>query len=183
MADFGISEAAMLATAIGGAASASGTLASGKAAATAGQMQQASNENVAEQLEQNAGLARATAQRQALDERLKSNMVLSTLRAKGGASGINLTGATPMAVAGEIGRRGEYQALTTMVAGENQGRGLENQAAGERYSGNAALIGGQLTQQASYLNAAGTIASTGGSMFKTYGAFHFPNLSGSPGMS
>lgn len=169
--------------AIGGALGAAGTLASGKAAATAGAMQQQANENVAQQLEQNATLTRAITQRQALDERLKSNMVLSTLTAKGAASGVNLTGATPLAIAGEIGRRGEYQALTTMAAGENQAIGMGNQAAAERYSGSAALIGGQMAQQASYLNAGGTLASAGGSMFKTYGAFNFPNLSGNSGMS
>lgn len=192
-----VSTATMGMQAIGGLAGASGanvaaqaTLAGGQAAAVAGQMQQAADENSAQQLEQNASLTRATAQRQALDERLKSNMVLSTLTAKGAASGVNLTGATPLAIAGEIGRRGEYQALTTMAAGENQALGMENQAAAERYSGTAALIGGQYQEEAAGLNAKAqklgglsTLASAGGSMFKTYGAFNFPNLSGSSGMS
>lgn len=174
--------ATMGASAVGGIMSAQGTLAGGKAAATAGAMQQAANENVAQQLEQNATLTRATAQRQALDERLKSNMVLSDLVAKGAASGVNLAGATPIALAGEIGRRGEYQALTTFAAGENQARGEENQAAAERYSGRAALIGGQLARRASVYNAGATLAGSGASMLRTYGALRYPSVAGSPAL-
>ncbi len=77
--------------------------------------------------------------------------------------------------AGDIAQRGEYQALMDVFNGENARSGMLNKAAATRASGEADAWAGEQQQDASYLSAAGTIASTAGSMMKTYGSYRYPS--------
>jgi hypothetical protein len=155
----GATAGAMGATALGGLISAAGTLLGGSMS------RQAANYQAA-QLRQNAVTARAQVQRGAMDEQLKASMLSSSAVARAAAGGVNAGFGSPVTNVGEIAGRGEYQALTTMARGENEARGLEAEASGLRYSGNAAMLGAGLA-------AAGTIAGGDGSTFRTYGGLRW----------
>jgi len=164
----------LAATAVGSGISAMGTIAGGNAAAQAGQMQQAAANNQAAQLEENATQAFASGQRQALDDQEKTRLAISTARATAAGSGVNAGVGSPVSDVGALAKRGSYNAALDMFNGASAATGLRNQAAGVRYSGEAAAIGGQEQQQASLLSAAGTIAGGAGSMLKSYGGYAYP---------
>ena len=150
-----ITGAAMGLTAVGGGINALGTIAGGQMANQAAQYK-ATQDTI------NATQAIAASQRQALDKQQQARMAISSLRARGAASGVNLTSPSSVSIASSIAGKGKYQSLMDMWQGQNTATGLLNQAAAERYSGAAAETG------ATY-SALGTIASMGGSMAKIYG--------------
>lgn len=153
----------MAATAVGGALSASSTLAGGDYAAQAGVMQrQASTvvaglertqaeaeENAAnyqaEQVTQNASQALAAGQRQMFETQEKTRLLTSSAKARAGASGVNAGVGSAVTNTGEIAQRGSYHALLDMFNGESTASGLLNQAEGIRYSGKLARFGGEIS--------------------------------------
>lgn len=163
----------LVSTAVGGGLQAAGTLAGGSAAAQAGQLQQQAANYQAAQLQQNAAQAFASGQRKMLDTQQRTRLALSTARANAAANGTNAGTGSPAAIAGAIAKRGSYNAAMDMFNGESTATGLLNQAKGVQFSGEAAAIGGEEAQEASYLSAAGTLAGTAGSMLKTYGGSGF----------
>lgn len=169
-----LTAASIGATAIGTGVSAMGTLAGGNAAAQAGQMQQQATNFQAAQIDSNATQAIAAGQRQAISTTQKTDLTLGTLRANAAGSGVNAGVGSPVDVAGAIAKRGSYNAAMDMFNGESTATGLQNQAAGIRYTGQAEAIGGQEQQTASELAAAGTIAGGVGSGLKSYGSFAYP---------
>lgn len=173
-----LTAASIGATAIGGLMSAGGTIAGGNAAKAAGVMQQRAAYNTAAQLDQNAAQAFASGQRQMLDTRQRTNMAISSARAIAAGSGTNAGVGSPATIQGALAQRGSYNAAMDMFNGASTATGLRNQAAGVRYGGNAAAIGGQEQQQASYLGAAGTIAGAAGGMARSYGLYQYPRLYG-----
>lgn len=173
----------LAATAAGGSMSAMGTLAGGEYAKQAGLMQQQNAEYQAKQAESNATQAIAAGQRKAADTNLQTKLAISTARASAGASGVDVGSGSPATAQGELAQRGSYHALMDMFNGQSKATGLENEAAGMRYSGEAAKIGGEMQQKASYLSAAGTLAGSAGSMFANYGKINFPTSRGSAGAS
>lgn len=180
----GISEAALLSmamTAAGGAMGGASTLAGGSFAKTAGYMQKQAADYQATQIEQNATQAIASGQRQMMDTQLKTNMAVSTSRANAAASGGAADTGSAVENEGQIAQRGGYQALMDMFNGQSTATGLENQAKGVRYSGELAKMEGEAKQKASYLAAAGQIASTVGNMASTYGKFKYPTSRGNFG--
>ncbi|MCK1501504.1 hypothetical protein [Bradyrhizobium sp. 188] len=166
--------ASMAMTAIGGGISAAGTLASGSAAETAGQMKQAAAYRQAEQETWNAAGELGASQRKMLDTRLKTNLTESTLAARGAASGFDASKGSMLTGAGDIAQRGEFQALMDVFNGENARTGMLNKADAIRAGGDADAWAGEATKDASYLSAAGTIAGSAGSMMKTYGQYTYP---------
>jgi len=152
------------ATAIGTIAGAGGALMGGSAANQAAQFQAA-------QLEQNAGQAVASSQRAMIDTQQKSRLLQSKATANAAAGGANAGVGSPATDVGAIAKRGSYNAALDLFKGESTSTGLQNQAAGVLYSGQAA-------QDASYLSAFGTIAAGAGSMFSQYGRFAYPNVFG-----
>jgi hypothetical protein len=165
----------MGATAVGGLVTGAGTIAGGNAAAAAGQMQQASANNTALQEDENASQALASGQRKMFDTQQRTRLAISTNTAEAGASGVDAGVGSPATNAGALAKRGSYNAAMDMFNGASTSTGLLNQAAATRYSGTAAAIGGQEAQDASYLTAAGTIASSAGTMAKTYTGYAYPN--------
>lgn len=171
----------MAMTAAAGGISAAGTLAGGSYAAEAGRMQRQAANAQADQVEQNASQAIASGQRKMFDTQEKTRLAISTARARGAASGVNIAEGAPAEVQGELAERGSYHALMDMFNGESTASGLMNQAAGIRYSGKVAELEGEQKQSASYLAAAGTLAGSAGSMMSTYGKFAYPTTRGSFG--
>jgi hypothetical protein len=159
----------MAASAAGGGISALGTLASGSAAKTAANFKAA-------QLRQNASQAIAANQRQALDTEQRTNLAISSATARAGASGVASDTGSPVTNTGAIAQRGSYQAFTQMFNGESTATGLENEAAGDEYTGEA-------QQDASYLAAGGQVASTAGNMMSIYGRYKFQTPRGPSGVS
>lgn len=158
-----MAELALAATVIGGAVSAVGTLAAGGAAKDAGYFKAAQEEQAGQE-------SRAASQRASLEQRRQAGLALSKVQAGAAASGAGASDPGILKIAGDIAGRGEYQALTEMYKGENRGRGLEDQAMGDRMSGDAA-------QEGSYYKAAGTaldtigkatLLSKGGSFYDRY---------------
>lgn len=159
----------MASTAAGGALSAVGTLAGGSYAKEAGQVQKKA-------LDQEASTAFASGQRQAFDVQDQTRRTISTIAARAGASGVDAGVGSPATDEGSVAQRGSYHALMDMFNGQNKADSL-------RYQGELAENEGDVKEEASYLSAAGTLASTGGSMFKTYGAFTYPTQSGRASVS
>lgn len=183
MADFGIMEGAMLLTALGAGASAAGTIAGGNFAKQAGKMQKQADIYEAEQLEQNANSEILAGNRAALEAKRKGDMVGSSARARAAASGVDAGSGSALSDIVEIDKRSTYNAAMELWRGESAATGDINRAKGLRYKGELDERGGSAAQQGAALSAAGTIAGAGGSMLKTYGAYQYPTVRGSPGAS
>lgn len=171
----------LAATAVGGALSAGSTLAGGAYAKKAGELQKQGADFQAAELEQNAGQAKASAQRTALDTGLKTKLAMSASRARAAGSGVDAGTGSPVNNQGELAERGSYHALMDMFNGESTAAGLADQARGVRFSGDLAELEGKEKRNASYLSAAGTLAGTAGSMFSTYGRLGYPTTRGASG--
>lgn len=170
-------------TVVGGALSASSTLAGGAAAKQAGQMAQSGANFQADQINQNASQSIASSQRQALDAGQRTRLAISTATARAGASGAAADVGSPVANTGELAQRGSYQALMDMFNGQSKATGLENEAAGIRYTGSIDELEGEEKRSASYLAAGGEFAGSVGSAAGNYGRLTYPTARGSAGAS
>lgn len=154
-----------IATVAGTAVSAVGTIAAGKA-----QAQQAKDEGLvrkqsadyqAAQLEMKGKEEQAAAQQEAEQYKRNKTLALSSLQSKAAGSGFSATDPTALALADEISRYGTLQEQMAMYGGTSRRAGLEDQAAGERFSGQSAYVAGRNTakaiKKASYFDAASTI--------------------------
>ena len=168
----------MAATAVGGALSASGTLAGGSYAAQAGQMQETAANYQAAQLDQNASQAIASSQRQMLDTNLKTSLAESTSTANAAANGVNAGTGSAATNVGNLAARGRYQSAMDLFNGESTATGLENQAQGVRYTGQMEEIGGEEQQSASKLAALGTLAGSVGTGLAQYGKIAYAKAGG-----
>lgn len=169
--------ASMGATAVGGAFSAASTLAGGSYAKEAGRLQKTALYSKATQLDQNAAQALASEQRKMFDTQEKTRLTVSTARARGAASGVDVGTGSAAETQGQIAQRGSYHALLDLFNGESARTGLHNQAEATRYEGDLAEYEGAAKESASELAAAGTLASTAGSMIGTYTGYKFPTVS------
>lgn len=132
--------------------SASGTLASGKAADQAARFQAA-------QLEQRGKAEQAAASREAMEQRRQSRLVGSRARALMAASG----GGIDYDILGDIAGEGEYRALTALYEGDEAAAGRRMQAAASRYEGKS-------IRNASRMKAFSTLLSGGSSIAGKYGS-------------
>ena len=167
--------ASMALTAVSGGLSAASTIAGGSAAEEAGRIKQQAMYRQATQEEINAAGELASSQRKMFDTRLKTKLAASTLTARAAGSGFDASAGSMLTDAGDIEQRGEFQALMDIFNGKSAFTSLNNKAAGDRVTGDAEAWAGREAKDASFLSAAGTIAGTAGSMFKTYGTFKYPN--------
>lgn len=130
-----------------------GQVNAGQNAAAMGQYQSA-------EYAQQADTATATAQRGMEEERRKAGLVESTLQTRAAGGGGSATAPSTLNVGSQIAKRGEYNALMTLSAGQDQSAGLTNQ-------GQAAAYGGRIAQQGDDMSAIGTIAGGAGSFART----------------
>lgn len=109
---------------------------------------------------------RASAQRQALATGRKTALVQSQIQARAAASGGGADDPSVISLASGVEREGSYQSLYSTYLGESRGRGLEDQAVLDRYSGE---------MKASNLesNANATILGGFGSLFGKFGSRGF----------
>jgi len=133
---------------------AAGTIASGMSV-------NAQAKNQAAQLEQNAGQARATSQRQAIQEQRQAGLAQSRGQAVAASSGAGASDPTVETIQDNIAGQGEYNSLAQLYSGEERARGLETDAADARLQGKQA-------QTSSYFKAGSTILSAGSSLYSKY---------------
>jgi hypothetical protein len=146
---------AAVASLVGTAVSAIGTIAAGKA------QQNAANYEAA-QMEVKAKEERASAQRDAMDMARKRRLALSNLQARAAGSGLGAADPTVLDLTGEVAQYGTYQEQLAMYGGESRSEELKASAAGRRAAGAAAM-------QNAYFGAADTILGGVSSMFNRYG--------------
>jgi len=173
--------ASLAASAVGGGFSAMSTLAGGGMAKAAGIAQRTEANYQAAQLNENASQEIAGAQRQAIDAAQRTRLAISTATARAGASGAAPDVGSAVGNTGQLAQRGSYQALMDMFNGQSKASGLENQAAGIRYTGAVDELEGEGKQKASYLAAGGELAGAAGSMASTYGRYAYPMRYGTYG--
>jgi hypothetical protein len=166
---------------IGGANQAAAQRAQGEIAYQDALQRARMQEVQAQQLEQNAGQAEAASQRLAIEERRKGILAAGRLRAVMGASG---AGIDENLIASAQGL-GDYNADTALYSGTEKARGMRNEAALTRYSGQAGIQQGEFAQSADNSAAdatmVGTIAKAGISFADKYGGDLFKGGSGGTG--
>lgn len=161
---------------VGTLVSAAGTIVGGIAAKQQADAQAAALEYRAKEEEKAAQEARASGQRQALEQRRNAALTGSMLVARAAASGAGATDPTILNLGTNIAERGEYLALTEKYKGEQRARGLEDQAAGDRWSAAAtessagtAMFGSFLGAGAGLMGGIGkTLMGGGSSAFGRY---------------
>lgn len=116
----------------------------------------------ANQLDAQAGLKRASSQRDAIEERRQGNLVMSRAVAVAAASGAGADDPTVVNNIANIAGEAEYRALTALYNGDEEAAGMEAQAAANRR-------GAKATKTAGLLKAGSTILSAGSSLFGKYG--------------
>jgi hypothetical protein len=121
--------------------------------------QKAAAEFQAAQLDQNAGQAKAAAQREADTQRRQARLANSRLRALAGGGGSD---PTIVKLSQDIAGEGELRALTAMYEGDER-------AAGLRTAADARRMGGASAAQASNLRGFSTILSGASSLYDKYG--------------
>lgn len=156
MISLGLTAASTGMSIIGGANQAAAQRAQGQLAYQEA-LQRAQMANVqAQQLEQNAGQAEAASQRQAIEARRQGTIAAGRLRAVMGASG---AGIDDNLIASALGQ-GNYNADTALSGGTEKARGMRNEAALTRWSGQAGVQQGAFTQAADNSAADATMVGT-----------------------
>lgn len=140
----------------------------GAAAAEAGRARQQADQYQAAQLEQNAGQAIASSQRQAMEERRRAQLLVSRGIAVAAAGGGGVQDPTVTNIIGKIAEEGAYRAAVDLYQGEERARAMRMGAEAKMFEGEMAARGGEQRQSA-YNTAALGSALKGASMFAKYG--------------
>lgn len=148
--------------------SAAGSMKAGSAAAAAGRATKQADIYQADQLDQNAGQAIASAQREAELQRRQTAMLVSRGIAVAAGSGGGVTDPTVSGLLEKIAAEGTYLASVDLYQGEERARLMRAQAQAKRYEGDMAEIGGQQKEEAANLQGFGAMLQ-GGSLFAKYG--------------
>lgn len=115
----------------------------------------------ANQINQQAGQQRATAQRQAMEQQRAGAYAASRAQAVAANSGAGASDTTVANVEENLAGQTEYNRLSALFTGEERARGLQQQASTDVYSG-------QQAQTASRYKAIGTLAQGGETLFSKY---------------
>lgn len=116
----------------------------------------------AAQLEAGAGRERASSHRAAMEEKRQARLAASRGLALAAASGGGADDPTVVNLLAGIEGEGEYRALSALYEGDQTALGMEAEAAARRR-------GAKSTKKAGLVKAAGTILSSGASMYDRYG--------------
>lgn len=171
-----------IAAGAGAVVSAAGTIASGNAEADLAMRQGvARNQSAqfeAKQLDINAKDEKAMAQREAQQLGRQKRLALSSLQAKGAASGFSATDPSNLAIADEISKYGTLQEDMAMYGGESRANDLRLNAASRRYSGanelEYAAQYGDARRTAAKYSAFGTILGGASTMASRFGGMQTP---------
>lgn len=126
-----------------------------------GKQQDAMARIEAGQMEANAKAERAASQRDASQERKRSDYLQSRARSLAAASGAGASDPTIENIIAGLDSEGEYRALTALYNGEQQASGLELGSQVRR-------IEGRNARSASRYQAAGTLMKAGASLYDKY---------------
>jgi hypothetical protein len=124
---------------------------------SAGKEEDRGAQNDAAQLDYRAGQSRATAQRQAQEERRQTRLKQSRLQAVAGSSDPGV-----VTLAQDIAGEGEYRALSALYEGESAARGDELAGATRRLQGKQA-------KKAASIGALTSAFSSGSKMYQSFG--------------
>lgn len=170
----------------GTAATAYGTIASGKAAAEIGAYEQErlrrqglaerqASELEAKSLEVQAKEERAAGQREAFALQRNKKLALSRLQNVAAGSGFLATDPSNLAIADEIEKYGTVQEQMAMYGGDSRAESLRNNAAGRRFTGQAAydnaIMAGSLARAEGAARRDASYLSAGGSMLEGVSTF------------
>lgn len=161
--------------------SAAGQAQAGAAANAQDQGQAQAQDYQAAELTQQAGQTRAVAESQEQDSLRKTAYQLSTARAVAASSGAGATDPTVVGIEGQIGAKGNFDALSQMYSGEEKARGLETQSTLDTYQGQQLRIAGAQKQKAGNIGAITTLLSGGNTLASKYGGTDGLMLPGSAG--
>jgi uncharacterized protein YfiM (DUF2279 family) len=125
--------------AAGAVSSVMGGMSSASAAKEAGARQKTANEFEAAQLDQAAGQAIATSQREAEEQRRNTRMVQSRALALSAASGGGTMDPTVVNLIGDIAGEGAYRAGVALYQGADKARQLGMASSAKRYEGDLAV--------------------------------------------
>lgn len=139
-----------------------GKLVEGVGSIVSGNSQAKQLKSEAKQLERNAGLERATSQRQSIEERRQAELASSRALALAAASGGGADDPTVVNTIADIEGEGEYRALTALYNGDQSARGMEDEAAARRKEA-------KNIKRASIFKAVGSVLSAGSSLMDRYG--------------
>lgn len=116
-------------------------------------------EHEALQMDIKANEELAEGQSEAQEYRRKKELAISTATARGAASGFSATDGNTLDIIQGLEEQGEMQAGMAMYGGQSRAEGYKGAAAGRRFSGDMAIMGGERQKQASRINAGSTVLS------------------------
>lgn len=146
-----------------------GSMQAASAAKAQGEAQKNALDYQAQQARINAGQERAAAQRRAIAQRRKTDIVQSNLQARAAASGGGALDPSVIDISGDIAQEGEYRALSALYEGEERARGLETMANLRQFEGDAAMAAGRNVAGIYRGRAIGTALSGSMDLFSKYG--------------
>ena len=156
---------------MGGIMQASQTRAAGRAEQQAALVRQQALEHQAEQARINAGQEKALAQRRAVAERKKGQLIESRALAVGAASGADV--ASMEHIFGDIGAEEEYRVASALFDGDVEARHLNLQADLKQFEGQQEARAGRVARQLASRKATGQIFGGGGkggeTLYRKYG--------------
>lgn len=125
----------------------------------------------AQQLETQAGQARASGQRAAAEERRRERLIQSSLTARAAASGGGAADPTVVKIGQDIAAEGTFRALSALFEGKERSRGMLNAALLRRFGGAEAARAGKIRRQALRGKAFSTLLekSVGDTLFSKFG--------------
>lgn len=149
------------------------------AAGNAGEQGQAKGQALdyeATLLNQNALAAQASSQREAMDVRLKTSLLVSRAIAVAAAGGGSASDPTVNKVVGDLTGIGAYHQAVALYGGDDRARAMRAAAAGKRYEAGMARSGGDTLGEAYTIKALGSGIAGASTLFAKYGK-------GGPGMN
>jgi hypothetical protein len=111
-------------------------------------------------LDQNAGQARAAAQRSAIEQKRRIGLVSSRARAVAAAGGTSTTDPGVIDTISDLDAEAEYRFRSALAGGEIDAQGMEFQAQARRAGGMDAAAAGEMQRRSSMMRAGTTIAGT-----------------------
>lgn len=131
----------------------------------------------AKQLNINAGQQEAASQRTAAIATRQAQIMQSNIRGQAGGSGAGGGDITVQNLEADVGREGEYNALSALYTGKSAANAERNQAALTTYAGKQNLISSVIRAGTQ------TIAGSGSSMISQYGGDLPPWMANNYGVS
>lgn len=141
----------------------------GREARIRGEMQKAAFQFEAFEAERRGAASIAISQRQSLEEQRQATLVASRALAVASASGAGVSDPTMVRVIANARGEGAVRAATALYEGQAKARQLRAEAAMGRLSGEEAALSGRSNEAAYGIQAAGSVAREGLSLYSKYG--------------